>query len=327
MKFARKLIKYILPNRGVRCVQILKQKEKIVEMDCINCSSTEYNLIYPEYLIVRCKKCGLIYSRNRKSSEELKEYYSADYREFAKASNYDDVGVPKEAVDALLKNGDRTFFLNIAKKHEGLLKEQICPHLEEAHSKNFIEVGCAWGGCLLAAQNLGFSATGFEISRPNCELAAKLGLDARNEEFSQADIPGASASVVLFSHSFEHILTPNEYLQKAYDVLEKGGILFLAVPNFNCYWHYRTGRAWMWLDSIAHVAQYTGDILCNMVRQAGFAIKKCFTVCDVNNVLDFVLEEIDTNGKHLTEADAEMFIKKLNSLGMGENLIVIAEKV
>lgn len=133
------------------------------------------------------------------------------------------------------------------------------------------------GPCLLAAKNLDFTPVGFEISKPNCELARKLGLDARNEEFPKADIQCSSANIVFFCHSFEHVTTPNDYLRKAYDVLEEDGILFLEVPNFNRYWYYQTGRNWIWLDPIAHVAQHTGESLCNMVKAAGFTIKKCMT--------------------------------------------------
>ena len=265
-----------------RNIGLIGDYKKLEDMNykCVNCCSDEYDIIYPEYSIVRCKKCNLVYSRKRKSDEELKSYYSSEYCEYAKEGNYDAVGVPNEAMDAFLTKDDKTFFHNISKCYEDFLKGKILSSYACNTQKTFIEVGCAWGACLLAAQKLGFTSVGFEISKSNCELAAKLGLDARNEEFSQADIQSASASIVFFSHSFEHITAPNDYLRKAYNVLEDGGILFLEVPNFNSYWHYRTGRTWMWLDPIAHVAQYTGEVLCNMVRAAGFTIKACATRCD-----------------------------------------------
>lgn len=71
-------------------------------------------------------------------------------------------------------------------------------------------------GAVLLAENA-------KISRRNCELARKLGLNVLNIEFSVVVISGDSANAILCHHSFEHITTPNEYLRKVHAVLKVGG--------------------------------------------------------------------------------------------------------
>lgn len=345
--FLKKSLKCFLPYGVVRIIQKLKgqvHENKVTTMplqvhpqtspdqveedcSCINCGSNEFLSLYPEYKIARCSNCGLIYSRKRKVGGEAEKYYSSIYVESAKKAGYGAVGVPNEAIQSLLDNGDRNFFEEKSKCFSSTINNIILPLLGNAsEGKWFAEIGCAWGACLLAAQSAGFHPVGFELSSTNCHLAARLGLDVRNEDFSSADIPDASCAVVFFSHSFEHIATPNQYLKKAYAVCEENGFLYLAVPNFNCYWHFNEGRSWSWLDPVDHVAQYTGETLCRMVRSAGFVISKCYTTLSLEKTLQYALHEVDEKGNVLSEESAEKYLASLNSLNKGENLIVIAKK-
>lgn len=182
------------------------------EYGCVNCGSDDHEPVYPQYGIARCKNCGLIYTRRRKSNEELRDFYSHSYLELALATNYINVGVPEEIMNKFLKENDKSYFLNIAKGKEYIFDKYILPYLPESAesdaAKRFIEVGCAWGSVLFAAQAKGFMASGYEVSRPNCELGKRLGLDIHNGEFSLADLPNDSVDAIMFHHSLEHIPNP-----------------------------------------------------------------------------------------------------------------------
>ncbi len=76
---------------------------------------------------------------------------------------------------------------------------------------------------------------------------------------------------ITFWESLEHTPNPQKYLNKAYQLLAKGGYLFIEYPRYNCWERKLFGRHWFHLDMPRHLFHLTDNGLETMVEQSGFA--------------------------------------------------------
>ena len=96
-----------------------------------------------------------------------------------------------------------------------------------------LDVGCATGSFLTAAQELGCrKVQGVDISRPAIEYAQHLGLDTVAADFCTTDrfAPGSYDVITMWS-MLEHVPNPLAFVQRAYDLLAPEGLLLTCVPN------------------------------------------------------------------------------------------------
>ena len=75
-------------------------------------------------------------------------------------------------------------------------------------------------------------------------------------------------------HVLEHLTTPKQVLSKIHDLLEKKGVLIIAVPNINSLdaRHYKS--YWAALDVPRHIWHYTIKGIISLVESKGFKLEK-----------------------------------------------------
>jgi 2-polyprenyl-3-methyl-5-hydroxy-6-metoxy-1,4-benzoquinol methylase len=78
-------------------------------------------------------------------------------------------------------------------------------------------------------------------------------------------------AVVLW-HVLEHVPDPLATLERARQILRPGGLLVIAVPNFESLQARFSGRHWFHLDVPRHYHHFGLSILKRMLREAGFTI-------------------------------------------------------
>jgi SAM-dependent methyltransferase len=189
---------------------------------CPSCQSSEYTLIGSPYInpkvtkiirkdykVAECNSCGLYYiiPQIDFSAEEWKYLYDENYF-FEKSSWYH-------------KNRERDRkerFNNIIKYSSNEIR-------------NFLDVGCGEGYCLLEAESRGWNAFGLDINDNRIDKAKKNNINFINSDLPSSKLREDFFDVVYMDSVLEHVINPLDYLSETKRILKKGGILYIGVPN------------------------------------------------------------------------------------------------
>jgi 2-polyprenyl-3-methyl-5-hydroxy-6-metoxy-1,4-benzoquinol methylase len=159
-----------------------------------------------------CNDCSLVQQAEIPSDEELKIYYSHNYRQDYK-STYSPK--PKYVRRAGMTALDRIKFLE--------------SHLPLSN-KVLLDIGAGGGEFVYMAQKRGLQSKGIE---PNLGYSTfskeQYGVEVKTAMLS--DVQDSSADIVTLFHVFEHMAKPLEVMKKLYSSIKDGGYLFIEVPN------------------------------------------------------------------------------------------------
>ncbi len=162
--------------------------------------------------MVFCNNCGFIAQKDIPSDEELKIYYSHNYRQDYKSTYSPKPKYVQRAGRAAL---DRIEFLE--------------KHLPAGH-QTLIDIGAGGGEFVYLAKQRGFQSRGIE---PNVGYSSfskeQYGVEVKTAMLT--DVESSSADVLTLFHVFEHMAKPHEVMKKLYESLKENGHLFIEVPN------------------------------------------------------------------------------------------------
>jgi len=186
---------------------------------CQLCSTTESQLIASidakskeELELALCKECGLVQQKNIPTNDELKIYYSHNYRQDYKKTYSPKIKYVRRAGIA-------------AKSRISFLKDAI-----DLTNKKLLDIGAGGGEFVYLASINGFNATGIEPNEGYSEFA-KNEYSTEIRTMMLDDIESASADIVTLFHVFEHMANPKAVMSKIYKILNDDGYLFVEVPN------------------------------------------------------------------------------------------------
>ncbi|MBI3051056.1 class I SAM-dependent methyltransferase [Candidatus Woesearchaeota archaeon] len=170
-----------------------------------------------------------------------------------------------------------------------------------------LDVGSGRGMLLRVAKENGFEPLGVEISRKDSEYSRKHhGVAIVTADFLSANLQG-KFDVIVMNHFLEHIENPAGVLKRAKELLSKGGILFIGLPNYDGLWRRLQGEAWYPYQPTQHIWQYSPETLTAVLRLAGFTPIQIM----------------------ITSVEHSLIMQPLNilfvALGQGDNLNVIAK--
>lgn len=116
-----------------------------------------------------------------------------------------------------------------------------------------LDVGCGRGFLLAYMRGLGYEAHGVEFS-DNAAWHARnrLKLDVLTTDFLTGPHQSERFNAVVFWHSLEHLAQPVEAIARAAELIKPGGMLAIAVPNYDSYQARVFGRHWFHLDIPRH---------------------------------------------------------------------------
>jgi len=136
----------------------------------------------------------------------------------------------------------------------------------------FLDVGCAAGGVLKVARDLGLTPTGVEVSPE----AAKFGirehhLDIRIGQLGDVDLPSASFGLILLHDVIEHVASPAEFLKECARLCLPGGVISVHTVNLASMTARVAGSDFYLADiGGGHVVLFTAAHLDRFLSDAGF---------------------------------------------------------
>jgi len=237
-----------------------------VIVPCAVCAGTSFDPLYPgtidraeddpglyfsssrikggHFPIVRCRRCGLVMSNPQDDDITRREIYAG-------------------LVAGAYTSEERT----AAREH----LDWIGAHCSSPG--DLLDIGCASGIFVGAAQGHGWRATGLEASERMLTRARGECPHARFDvgRVEDVDYPPGTFDVVTMWDVLEHVTSPIEALRRAHRWTAPGGWLFLSLPNADSLSARLTRSRWVLLLR-EHLWYFSKRTLGMLLAQAGFEL-------------------------------------------------------
>jgi 2-polyprenyl-3-methyl-5-hydroxy-6-metoxy-1,4-benzoquinol methylase len=198
-------------------------------------------------LTVCCPHCGLFRNDPLPTSDELRRFHAAEYRE-----SYKGVRTPKA----------RNVYRSARLARHRL--EQLGRRLPAR--ARILDVGSGSGEWLAALAAAGHQVSGVEPDPHYGEYARQqYGVSVETAGILDLERPEGSLDVITLFHVLEHLPDPLAVLAKFRGWLRPGGLLIVEVPNTNCVHQNPAGRF-----HAAHVIGFTRESLDHALRAGGW---------------------------------------------------------
>ena len=159
-----------------------------------------------------------------------------------------------------------------------------------------LDVGCGWGFFTKAAREAGFDVVALEMASNERECARIIaGIEPLNFAFEEFISSGESFDCLLLSQILEHAADVNEWMAKAYHLLAPGGLLCLALPNFNSLFRRLMAERDPYVTPPTHLNFFTRRSLGHLVSKHGFQVLAIEEISRLPN--DVVSRRLPWRGK------------------------------
>jgi len=224
------------------------------------------------------------------------------------------------------------------------LYQKILIHLDEAPGGEILDIGCGIGKVAFWATQRGFKVTGIDREKKAIEIAQeilqKLEKKIRPQfilgNFMETmSLKGKKFDAIICSEVIEHLDEPGKFLQKAKQLLKKGGLFILTVP--------RSKKLWTVADEYA---QHKRRFEINEVKDffKGYKILHLYTVGFPFMIILFFTHHLWVNFFHFQSSGswrkskvktsiyypfASVLLKiddLFNSLNLGTNIVIAVQR-
>lgn len=173
------------------------------------------------YEIDHCSSCDFAFANPRPTFAFLMDYYAS--------AGGGDAAINSGVADVLRAEAEYPNSTLDAKRLIGTIRN-LSPSVA---GKKFLDVGCGSGFFSREAVAAGFDVCAIELSENGRNITADLaGIRPAPSSFEEYACDPGSLSVILMSQILEHVLDVNAWIEKAHGLLERGGVLAIALPNY-----------------------------------------------------------------------------------------------
>lgn len=207
----------------------------------------------PGFRVSTCSSCGIALTLPVLTAEEMSRYYPAEY-----------YGKSNQRFHPVMERLVAAFRRARVRKIERLT----------SGPGRVLDIGCGRGLTLTYLRQDGWEPFGVELSDTASAHARKLLGDAaiHTGPLSCVPWPRSSFKAVILWHVLEHLADPKGTLALCREFLEPGGLLAVAVPNFESLQSRATGGHWFHLDTPRHYWHFGSKTLKRLLDEHGFTV-------------------------------------------------------
>lgn len=246
----------------------------MIQTKCIICGDSAYKALYEQnfsesqidskifsarrvpdhyhYRIVRCVKCGLIYSNPILEPGKIQALYADSYQ------TYD--------IEVANIKSTYGYYLN---KLSSFLRQK----------ERMLEIGCGSGFFLEVAKKFGFNEVyGVEPSKDAVKKADKsIRGNILNKHFEVNDFKKNSFDLICVFQTIEHLISPGEFLMDCFSLLKPKGIIFVIAHNTDSLLAKLMKENSPIID-IEHIYLFNKKTLWNLFSKFGYIPIKVFDI-------------------------------------------------
>ncbi len=138
-----------------------------------------------------------------------------------------------------------------------------------------LDLGCGRGIFLLTMKAGGWETHGLELNEETAQYAREgLVLDIKTVSLREAKFADNYFDVIVIWHVLEHLSDPIETIEECRRILKSGGLLVVAIPNFESFQAKISGSHWFHLDIPYHLYHFTLKNLKLVLEKNSFKIVK-----------------------------------------------------
>jgi 2-polyprenyl-3-methyl-5-hydroxy-6-metoxy-1,4-benzoquinol methylase len=247
-----------------------------------------------------CSDCLLMYRWPKQTERFNKVFYQFSYVRLASKNMH--LPTPEEASE-LRRNNFVGHTTSLGVKQD--IVKLLVP------SGRLCVYGANWGYEVAQFSRAGFEATGYELSQPRAEFAAKH-LEVSVVSDLAAIRAGGPYNVVYCSHTLEHLPNPESAFRLFESIIAPDGYLVVFVPNCGGVNARKEGVRWGPFSSSLHPLSYTGAFFSRALPNYGFRTVSAFS--DPYQVDQFQnpVSQVDLAGDEL------LIIARKNGIGIAK---------
>ncbi|MDD4354001.1 MAG: class I SAM-dependent methyltransferase [Candidatus Nanoarchaeia archaeon] len=271
------------------------------------------------FSIVKCDKCGLVYTNPQPTKETMSFFYSdsAGYFKPVKTSGKDSWiyhallreyydYYPHEKSNKIAKTILFPYYLLTFKK---MKSEGMPKFVNEGH---LLDIGCSYGNFLSKMKKLGWQVKGIELNKKAAEWGRKnSGLNIINSDIDHLKT-NEKFDVITMRMLLEHVYSPKKVLKKVKGLLKPNGTLIISIPNFDGFEARLYGKYAYTLQVPTHLTHFTPKTIRLYLKSSGFKDIKIYYQ-KVDRDLIVPLEYMNEDGKnesHLLNILSNKLIRK-----------------
>ncbi len=209
-------------------------------VECNLCGASDYSYYKNpsgDSKIVRCNKCGLIFTNPQPVESEIAEM------------------LDKEASPA-------QEVLDIEKDKFKIYLDEI-ETLTRGKKGKLLDIGCGFGYLLAIAKERGWDTYGVEFNKKRVDLILeKYGIKVFCGDLSGAKYQPDSFDAVTIIEVLEHMLDPSLFLKEVNRIVKKDGLVAIVTPNAGSYYA-KTDPNWWTPYHFYHFSSRTLEAILN----------------------------------------------------------------
>ena len=209
------------------------------------------------YTILRCQQCDLVYLDYIPCHESLRALYSVEYfRSSDKRQGYHDY----QSLEASLM---ATFKVRLRQM------ARFCS------PGRLLEIGCAMGFFLQAAQEAGWRVQGVEFSDHAASAARRrFNLPVITGLLKDARFPDASFDVVVMWDLIEHVPEPVSLMREVVRLLRPAGLIVLSTGDVESLLARLSGPRWHLYHLPEHLSFFSPVTITQLLESSGLRVQQ-----------------------------------------------------
>ena len=278
----------------------MKEKNEIdifEDIKCVVCQNNKKDMFTVKYrkhdcVIMACQKCTF-------------HFIPPFYRRKVDYSNYKSTEVAAE-----IKKSNVWI-----KIQRNLLRYQLIAKYQD--KKRIFDVGAGYGHFLLTGRQLGYEIAGIEMSRANVAyMRNELKLPVEEADFLTYKTE-TKYDILTMWDVLEHINKADLVIEKAANTLEKGGFMFIQVPQWDGFFARLLKDRW-WSMGLDHVNYFTKKTITQLLSAYGFKVRTIKSSIELKNILNnfiiprFIKRKISAEKKWTATERQKQFNKLTN---------------